>query len=177
VREAEEAEAAALIVRIDTPGGRLDAVLRMRDVLLGSRVPTVAYVDRDAFSAGALVAIAAERLWVAPGAVIGAATPVLGDGSATDEKTVSAVRAVFRATASERGRDPSVAEAMVDPAIVVEGLVGRGQLLTLDVAQATERATPTGSPRPRRAARRAGARRTTRGRRRRRRSPNGSSGC
>ena len=138
VREAEEAEAAALIVRIDTPGGRLDAVLRMRDVLLGSRVPTVAYVDRDAFSAGALVAIAAERLWVAPGAVIGAATPVLGDGSATDEKTVSAVRAVFRATASERGRDPSVAEAMVDPAIVVEGLIGRGQLLTLDVAQATE---------------------------------------
>jgi membrane-bound serine protease (ClpP class) len=139
VREAEADGAAALVVRVDTPGGRLDAVLRMRDVLLGSRVPTVAFVDRDAFSAGALVAIAAEQLWLAPGAVIGAATPVQGDGSATDEKTISAVRAVFRATASERGRDPAVAEAMVDPAIVVEGLIGRGKLLTMDVAQATER--------------------------------------
>jgi membrane-bound serine protease (ClpP class) len=136
VVEAEEDAAAALIVRIDTPGGRLDAVLRMRDALLGAGIPTVAYVDRDAFSAGALVAIAAEQLWVAPGAVIGAATPVLGDGSSADEKTVSAVRAVFRATAAERGRDPAVAEAMVDPSLEVDGLVGVGQLLTLDVAQA-----------------------------------------
>ena len=136
VREAEAAEAVALVVRINTPGGRLDAVLRMRDVLLGARIPTVAFVDRDAFSAGALVAIAAEALWLAPGAVMGAATPVLGDGSGADEKTVSAVRAVFRATALERDRDPAIAEAMVDPALVVEGLVRRGELLTLDVAQA-----------------------------------------
>ena len=139
VREAGEADAAALVVRIDTPGGRLDAVLRMRDALLASAVPTVAFVDRDAFSAGALVAIASEGLWVAPGAVIGAATPVLGDGSSADEKTLSAVRAVFRSTAAERGRDPLVAEAMVDPDLVVEGLVDRGQLLTMDVAQAVER--------------------------------------
>jgi membrane-bound serine protease (ClpP class) len=138
VREAEEADATALVIRIDTPGGRLDAVLRMRDVLLGAAVPTVAFVDRDAFSAGALVAIAAEQLWLAPGAVIGAATPVLGDGSSADEKTLSAVRAVFRATALERGRDPLVAEAMVDPAVVVEGLAGAGQLVTMDVAQAQE---------------------------------------
>jgi len=136
VREAEEDGAEALVIRIDTPGGRLDAVLRMRDVLLGAQLPTIAFVDRDAFSAGALVAIAAEQLWLAPGAVIGAATPVLGDGSQADEKTLSAVRAVFRATAVERGRDPLVAEAMVDPAVVVEGLVGRDQLVTMDVGQA-----------------------------------------
>lgn len=139
VREAAADGAAALVVRIDTPGGRLDAVLRMRDALLGASVPTVAFVDRDAFSAGALVAIAAERIWVAPGAVIGAATPVLGDGSSADEKTLSAVRAVFRSTATERGRDPLVAEAMVDPQVVVEGLVRRGELATLDVAQAQQR--------------------------------------
>jgi membrane-bound serine protease (ClpP class) len=139
VREAVADDAAALVVRIDTPGGRLDAVLRMRDALLGAAVPTVAFIDRDAFSAGALVAIAAEAIWVAPGAVIGAATPVLGDGSSADEKTLSAVRAVFRSTASERGRDPLVAEAMVDPEIIVEGLVRRGELVTMDVAQARER--------------------------------------
>jgi membrane-bound serine protease (ClpP class) len=136
VAEAEEAGVAALVLRIDTPGGRLDAALRMRDVLLGAGVLTIAYVDRDAFSAGALVAIAAERLHLAPGGVIGAATPVLGDGQQADEKTVSAVRAVFRATALERGRDPAIAEAMVDATIAVEGLVRRGELLTLDVAQA-----------------------------------------
>jgi membrane-bound serine protease (ClpP class) len=136
VAEAEEAGVAALVLRIDTPGGRLDAALRMRDVLLGAGVLTIAYVDRDAFSAGALVAIAAERLHLAPGGVIGAATPVLGDGQQADEKTVSAVRAVFRATALERGRDPAIAEAMVDASIAVEGLVRRGELLTLDVAQA-----------------------------------------
>ena len=134
--EAEEADAAALVVLVDTPGGRLDAVLRMRDALLGTSVPTVAFVDRDAFSAGALVAIASERLWVAPGAVIGAATPVLGDGTTADEKTISAVRAVFRATAAERGRDPAVAEAMVDPDVAVDGLVAAGTLATLDVTQA-----------------------------------------
>ena len=136
VAEAEAAGVAALVLRIDTPGGRLDAALRMRDVLLGAGVLTVAYVDRDAFSAGALVAIAAERLHLAPGGVIGAATPVLGDGQQADGKTVSAVRAVFRATALERGRDPAVAEAMVDAALVVDGLVRAGELLTLDVAQA-----------------------------------------
>jgi len=139
VREAEDAGARALVVRIDTPGGRLDAVLRMRDALLAAEIPTVAFVDRDAFSAGALVAIAAEQLWLARGAVLGAATPVLSDGSSADEKTLSAVRAVFRATATERGRDPAVAEAMVDPALVVEGLVGSGELVTMDVAQAQER--------------------------------------
>jgi membrane-bound serine protease (ClpP class) len=138
VAEAEEAGVAALVLRIDTPGGRLDAALRMRDVLLGAGVLTVAYVDRDAFSAGALVAIAAERLHLAPGGVIGAATPVLGDGQQADGKTVSAVRAVFRATALERGRDPAVAEAMVDADLVVEGLVRAGELLTLDVAQAQQ---------------------------------------
>jgi membrane-bound serine protease (ClpP class) len=138
VTEATEAGASALVLRIDTPGGRLDAALRMRDVLLGAQVMTVAFVDRDAFSAGALVAIAAERLHLAPGAVLGAATPVLGDGRQADEKTVSAVRAVFRATALERGRDPAVAEAMVDPALVVDGLVRRGELLTLDVTQAQQ---------------------------------------
>jgi membrane-bound serine protease (ClpP class) len=136
VAEAEAAGAAALVLRIDTPGGRLDAALRMRDVLLGAGILTVAYVDRDAFSAGALIAIAAERLHLAPGGVIGAATPVLGDGQQADGKTVSAVRAVFRATALERGRDPAVAEAMVDAELVVDGLVRAGELLTLDVAQA-----------------------------------------
>jgi membrane-bound serine protease (ClpP class) len=136
--EAADSNAAAVILEINTPGGRLDAALQMRSDLLGAQVPTVAWVNRDAFSAGALIAIAAEQIYMAPGAEMGAATPVDGAGTPADEKIVSAVRASFRATAEERGRDPVVAEAMVDPAIVVEGLVTDTQILTLTTNEAIE---------------------------------------
>ena len=93
VEEAAEDGAAAILLEIDTPGGRLDAVLQMRDTLLGSSVPTIAFVDRTAFSAGALIAIASEQIYMAPGGVMGAATPISGaTGETADEKTISAVR-------------------------------------------------------------------------------------
>ena len=66
---------------INTPGGRLDAVLQMRDRLLASPVRTIAFVNREAFSAGALVAIAAHEIYLTPGAVMGAATPVDSAGT------------------------------------------------------------------------------------------------
>ncbi len=136
--QAEQDGAAAVILEIDTPGGRLDAVLQMRDALLDSRVRTIAFVNRTAFSAGALIAIAAEEIYMAPGAVIGAATPVDGaTGESASEKIVSAVRTTFKATAEARGRDPLVAEAMVDPEVAIEGLDTRGELLTLTTAEAT----------------------------------------
>ena len=135
--EAEANGAAAVVLQIDTPGGRLDAVLQMRDALLSSPVPTIAFVDRTAFSAGALIAIACEEIYMAPGAVMGAATPVDGAGETATEKIVSAVRTTFKATAEARGRDPLVAEAMVDPDVSIDGLVTRGQLLTLTTTEAT----------------------------------------
>lgn len=136
--EAEANGAAAVVLDIDTPGGRLDAVLQMRDALLSSPVPTIAFVDRTAFSAGALIAIACEEIYMAPGAVMGAATPVDGAGETATEKIVSAVRTTFKATAEARGRDPLVAEAMVDPDVSIDGLVTRGQLLTLTTTEATD---------------------------------------
>ena len=137
--QAEAEGAAAVLLQIDTPGGRLDAVLQMRDALLGSGVPTIAFVDRTAFSAGALIAIACEEIYMTPGAVMGAATPVEGaTGETATEKIVSAVRTTFKATAEARGRDPRVAEAMVDPDVVIEGLVTRGELLTLTTTEATD---------------------------------------
>lgn len=145
LREAAEADASAVLLDIDTPGGRLDAVLQMRDALLASPVPTVAFVDRTALSAGALIALSADEIHVAPGAVIGAATPVDGTGIPADEKVVSAVRSVFRATADQRGRDPVVAEAMVDPAVAIDGLIGRGQLLTLTGPEALDLGYAEGS--------------------------------
>lgn len=137
--EAAEADASVVLVHIDTPGGRLDAVLQMRDSLLDTPVRTVAFVDSTAFSAGALVALACEEIYMTPAAVMGAATPVAGGtGEVADEKTISAVRSTFEATAELRGRDPVVAAAMVDPGVEVEGLIEQGRLLTLTVAQAVE---------------------------------------
>lgn len=132
IEEATEEGAAAVIVEIDTPGGRLDAVLQMNDTLLDSEILTIAFVNRTAFSAGALVAIASEEIYMVPGSVMGAATPIDGaTGETASEKTISAVRATFKATAEQRGRDPVVAEAMVDPSIEIDGLVAEGKLLTL----------------------------------------------
>lgn len=135
--EAAEDGAAAVLLEIDTPGGRLDAVLEMRDSLLDSTVPTIAFVDRTAFSAGALIAIATERIYMTPAAVLGAATPVDGGtGETASPKVVSAVRKTFKATAEARGLDPIVAEAMVDPDVSIDGLVARGELLTLTTNEA-----------------------------------------
>jgi membrane-bound serine protease (ClpP class) len=137
LEEAAEAGAQAVLLEIDTPGGRLDAVLQMRDSLLASQVPTIAFVNRTAFSAGALVAIASEQIYMAPGGVMGAATPIDGvTGETASEKTISAVRTTFETTAEARGRDPIVAEAMVDDRIEIPDLIAEGQLLTLTSTEA-----------------------------------------
>ena len=136
IGDAEEAGAAALILDINTPGGRLDAVLQMNDALLDADVRTIAFVNRTAFSAGALIAISAQEIYMVPGAVMGAATPVDGAGDTASEKVVSAVRSTFRATAEARGRNPIVAEAMVDPEVAIDGLDTTTRLLTLTTGEA-----------------------------------------
>jgi len=142
VAAAEEAGADLIIVRLATPGGLLDSALVIRDVLLETGTPTVAYVDREAISAGALIALACERIVFAPGGVMGAATPVSFDltGAMVEasEKTQSVVRTLFRATAETRGRDARIAEAMVDPSIGIEGITEEGRLLTLTTLEAQQ---------------------------------------
>ncbi len=139
VAAAEDAGAVAIIIEIDTPGGRLDAVIQMRDTIIDTDVRTVALVDAAAYSAGALVAISSDEIYMTPGAVLGAATPVLGGtGEVADEKTISAVRAAFESAAEENGRDPLVAAAMVDTRIEIDGLVTGEELLTLTVSEAIE---------------------------------------
>jgi membrane-bound serine protease (ClpP class) len=136
IREAEDAGAAAVYLDIDTPGGRVDAAERISDAIRGADIPVYAFVNPRAYSAGALIAISANAVYMSPGAVIGAATPVDGEGTKASEKMVSAMRAEFRAVAEQRGLDPRIAEAMVDERIAIEGLVGEGQLLTMTTAEA-----------------------------------------
>jgi membrane-bound serine protease (ClpP class) len=134
--EALEADAAAVILDIDTPGGRVDATWEIIDAVRDAGVPVYAYVNRRALSAGAMIALAADRLYMRPGSSIGAATPVLGQGERASEKMVSAMRSEFRALAEERGFDPRIAEAMVDENVAVEGISNAGQLLTLTTEEA-----------------------------------------
>jgi membrane-bound serine protease (ClpP class) len=139
--EATAAGAAAVVLEINTFGGRLDAAVQIRDALLSARIRTLAYVNRRAISAGALIGLAAEQLVMAGGGTIGAATPVQAGqpGAAAlpvAEKTVSYVRKEFRATAESRKRPPLVAEAMVDADVAIRGIVEKGKLLTLTTEEA-----------------------------------------
>ena len=136
LREAKSAGAAAAYLDIDTPGGRIDAAERIADAVRGAGIPVYAYVNPRAYSAGALIAISSIGIYMRPGAVIGAATPVDGQGTKAPEKMVSAMRAEFRALAEERGLDPRLAEAMVDENVEIPGVVKRGQLLTLSTGEA-----------------------------------------
>lgn len=138
LEEARRTNAPLVMLEIDTPGGRLDAALQMRAALLDAATPTAAFVNTEAFSAGALIALAANEIYMAPGAVMGAATPVDQRGIPADEKTISAVRSTFRSTAEARGRDPAIAAAMVDPAIALDGVVAEGELLALTAEEARE---------------------------------------
>ena len=140
--EATGAGATAVILEINTFGGRVDGAVLIRDALLRARVRTVAFVNKRAISAGALISLAATTIVMAEGGTIGAATPVEigrpGGGAAQPvaEKTVSYVRKEFRATAESRGRPPLVAEAMVDADVEIPGVIGKGKLLTLTTEEA-----------------------------------------
>ncbi len=138
ILEAAEAGAEAVVLDIDTPGGRVDAAERMADAISDSQVPVYAYVNRRALSAGALISLAANQIYMRPGSVIGAATPVTGEGQRAPEKIVSAMRSSMRALAEARSLDPAVAEAMVDEQIEVPGVSEEGQLLTLTTEEAVE---------------------------------------
>ncbi len=131
----------ALLFVIDTPGGAVPAMQRIVDDILNrTEVPTMAVV-RNAFSAGALIAMATEQLAMLPGSAIGAALPiqVTPTGIApVDEKFTSAFRGEFRSVAEARGRDPRIAEAMVDERIEIPGLSTANELLTLTASQAVE---------------------------------------
>jgi len=141
--DAARNDAAAVILDINTLGGRVDAAVAIRDTLLGARTQTVAFINRRAISAGALIALAASKIAMADGGTIGAATPVAaglpGAGAQpVAEKTVSYLRKEFRATAEARRRPPLLAEAMVDADVEIPGVIEKGKLLTLSTEEAQQ---------------------------------------
>jgi membrane-bound serine protease (ClpP class) len=138
IREASAANARAVILDIETPGGRVDAAEQIVDAVKDAPIPVYAFVNRRAFSAGALISLATDSIYIRPGGVIGAATPVTGEGEKAPEKIVSAMRSEMRALAEDRGLDPRIAEAMVDEDVEIAGVIDKekGKLLTLTAEEA-----------------------------------------
>ena len=139
--EAVQAGAVAVVLDINTFGGRVDAAVQIRDALINSPMRSIAFVNKRAISAGALIALASTDIVMSSGSTIGAATPVkMGQSGETSEaegeKTVSYVRKEFRATAESRKRPPLLAEAMVDPDVEIKGVIEKGKLLTLTTEEA-----------------------------------------
>ncbi|MDQ2909314.1 MAG: hypothetical protein M3R44_08210 [Candidatus Eremiobacteraeota bacterium] len=126
VTSAKAAHASAIALDLNTPGGLVNAAEEIRDSVFDAPMPTVAYISQRAYSGGALIALAARTIVMAPGASIGAAEPVTSDPQA-----VSALRAEFAATAARNDHDPTLAAAMVDKSVDAPAYKKPGAILTL----------------------------------------------
>ncbi len=133
---AKENEADLIILELDTYGGALNDADEIRTRILNLDIPIYAFINKDAASAGALISIACDSIYMAKGSSIGAATVVVQDGSAAPDKYQSYMRSIMRSTAEAKGRDPRVAEAMVDEDIKVDSISTEGKVLTLSVSEA-----------------------------------------
>ena len=123
----------AIIFEIDTYGGVVDEAIKMKDIIIGTNIPTITLVNNKAASAGVLITIAGEHIAMADNAVIGSAETI-----PNTEKILSLWRSVLRDTAQFRGRDALLVEAMADSDIAIEGVIESGKLLNLTAQEAYE---------------------------------------
>ena len=139
LKEAERTNAKTLILEIDTFGGRLDAAVKIKDKLVDTKINTIAFINKKAISAGALISLATRHIVMAPGSTIGAATPIrlsYWEEKPASEKVISYFRKEMKSTAEANNHPENIAEAMVDPDLEIEGIVEKGKLLTLTTKEA-----------------------------------------
>lgn len=137
LEEADEIGADYIVINMDTYGGALYDADDIRTRVLELDEPVYVFINKDAASAGALISIACDSIYMAPGASIGAATVVNGGtGEAAPDKYQSYMRSIMRSTAEATGRDPKIAEAMVDEDLEVEGISSAGEVITFSTSEA-----------------------------------------
>jgi membrane-bound serine protease (ClpP class) len=137
LEEAKKAEATLILIEMDTYGGAVTDADEIRTMILESEIPVYVFINKDAASAGALISIACDSIYMAPGGSIGAATVVNGaDGAAAPDKYQSYMRSMMRSTAEANGRNPRIAEGMVDEKIEIEGVSAAGTVITFSVSEA-----------------------------------------
>lgn len=149
--EAQNLQADIILLHMNTYGGAVDAADSMRTKILNSKIPVWVFIDNNAASAGALISIACDRIYMRAGGNIGAATVVNQSGEVVPDKYQSFMRSMMRSTAESHGkdtiitdsdtlirwhRDPAIAEAMVDPSIYIEGIIDTGKVLTFTTQEA-----------------------------------------
>ena len=147
VKTAESNEASAIIFEMNTYGGRLDSAADIVNALNQTKIPTYTFINTNAGSAGALIAIATQHIYMAPVSAIGAAAPILPTGedlpATAREKTISYWSALVRGSAIKNGHNPDLAEAFMnkDKEVKIGDRVvhPKGAVLTLNAQEATEK--------------------------------------
>lgn len=136
INEAEQLKADLILIEMNTYGGLLDAADSIRTKILDTSIPVFIFINKNAASAGALISLACDSIYMAPGANIGAATVVDQQGKPLPDKYQSYMRSLMRSTAEVTGRDPKIAQAMVDPRLFVSGVSDSGQVLSMTPSEA-----------------------------------------
>lgn len=135
--QATEVNADIILIDMDTYGGAVNDANDIRTKILEYEKPVWVFINNDAASAGALISIACDSIYMVPGANIGAATVVNGaDGSQAPDKYQSYMRSIMRSTAEENNRDPLIAEGMVDDRVDIEGVTESGKIITFTTSEA-----------------------------------------
>ena len=132
LQEAKSMDAEVVVFDINTFGGRVDAATQIKDAILGVDIKTVAFVNRRAISAGALITLSCEQVYMAGGGLIGAATAVDMSGKKGSEKVISFMREEMASTAEKRGRSKDIARGMVDEELAFTHLVINGDSVLVD---------------------------------------------
>lgn len=152
-KEAKDMNASTILIHMNTYGGQVVFADSIRTKILNSNIPVHVFIDNNAASAGALISIACDSIYMRPGANIGAATVVNQSGEKMPDKYQSYMRSTIRATAEAHGkdtiingndtikkwiRDPHVAEAMVDESIYIPNVIDTGKILTFTALEAID---------------------------------------
>ena len=132
ISQAESDNAKAIIFDINTFGGRVDAATQIKDAILSSKVMTIAYINRRAISAGALISLSCEKIYMTEGGLIGAATAVDMSGKKGSEKVISFMREEMASTAEKTGRSKEIARGMVDEELTFTHLLLNGDSLMVN---------------------------------------------
>lgn len=136
IEEAMAIQADYILLDLDSYGGMLDAGDSVHIKLLRCPIPVLCFISNNAASAGALIAISCDSIYMSPYAKIGAASVVDQNGQVVDEKYQAYMRGIMRSTAEANNRNPEIAEAMVQGGGAVEGIIDSGQILTLTTSEA-----------------------------------------
>jgi len=134
--KAEEANVDLVLIEMNTFGGMVNFADSIRSRILDSPLETVVFINHNAASAGALISLASDRIYMSKGSSIGAASVVDQTGQLMPEKHQSYMRGLMRATAEAKGRDPKIAEAFVDGDVDLPEMKPAGKILTLTSAEA-----------------------------------------